>query len=538
MAPQLLRLQPSDKNPHDKTPMHSTLSERLNHLSTECGTQPAIIEPHRKIDYATLDRHSRNLAGHFSRTGFKAGDRVALWLPNCIEWVECLLACARLGVTVISVNTRFRSHEVQDVIERGKTRWLIYWPEFKGIGFKQILDDIDPFVIESLKASLTLDQIQGFAETDCEPPEAHGDHGVITFTTSGTTSLPKFVLHTQTSLICHADAIANAFQYDESTRVLASAPFCGTFGFSTLSGGLLTGRPVICEPVSDAHSLLNLIREHRITHTFANNSLIQQIMEASNSRDDFLSCRLFGFAAFAPALGDLFDMALKNGLPLTGLYGSSELQALLAAQPTDPTKGDLSVLHQPGGLLVHPTARVRTRDPETGHLLPHGQSGELEILSPSHMSAYLDQPEETHKAFTEDGYFKTGDLGTCVSDQQFVFQARMGDSLRLGGFLVNPAEIEQAVEELPGVLAAQIVGAQKGDKLVPVAFVLIQSGYTSIPDEWAAQCKRRLAGFKVPVHFEVLDDFPTVQSANSTKIQKHRLREMAQSILDSLPAGS
>lgn len=518
--------------------MHSTLSERLTYLSTQFGNLPAIIEPDRQISFATLNRHSRNLAGHFAQLGFKAGDRVALWLPNCIEWVECLLACARLGVTVISVNTRFRSHEVQDVIERGKTRWLIYWPEFKGIGFKGILDDIDPLVTESLRASLTLDKIQVLAETDCEPPLEHGDHGAITFTTSGTTSLPKFVLHTQSGLICHADAIAGAFQYDDSTRILASAPFCGTFGFSTLSGALLTGRPVICEPVSNPVSLLNLIRQHKITHTFANNSLIQQIMEESDNREDFRTCRLFGFAAFAPALGELFDMALKNALPLTGLYGSSELQALLAAQPTDPTQGDLSVLHQPGGLLVHPNARVRTRDPETGHLLPLGQSGELEILSPSHMSAYLDQPEETHKAFTEDGYFKTGDLGWCVSDRQFVFQARMGDSLRLGGFLVNPAEIEQAVEELPGVLAAQIVGAQKGDKLVPVAFVLTTPGFVAIPDEWVSLCKRRLAGFKVPVHFEVLEDFPTVQSANSTKIQKHRLREMAQAILDGQLADS
>lgn len=514
--------------------MHSTLSERLEHLASRSASLPAIIEPDRQIDFGTLELHSRNLAGHFAKLGFKAGDRVALWLPNCIEWIECLLACARLGVTVLSVNTRFKSHEVQDMIVRGNAQWLILWPGFKGIAFDEILADVEPHVLDRIKAKITLDDVRAYAEAVCDAPAGHGDHGAITFTTSGTTSLPKFVLHTQSGLICHADAIAQAFQYDDSTRVLASAPFCGTFGFSTLSGALLTGRPIVCEPVSDARSLLALIRDHRITHTYANNALIQQIMEASGTRDDFRSCRLFGFAAFAPALGELFDMALKNGLPLTGLYGSSELQALLAAQPTDPSKGDVSVLHQPGGLLVHPSARVRTRDPETGELLERGQSGELEILSPSHMSAYLDQPEATNKAFTEDGYFKTGDLGWCVSDRQFVFQARMGDSLRLGGFLVNPAEIEQAVEELPGILASQVVGAQKDGKFVPVAFVILHPGQQASPTEWHSLCKRRLAGFKVPVHFEVLDDFPTVQSANSTKIQKHRLREMAQTIVDEL----
>ena len=515
--------------------MHSTLSERLDHLAKTCGNTIAIIEPERQIDFATLRHQSCNLAGHLASKGLKPGDRLGLWLPNGIEWIQCLLACAQLGVTVLSINTRFKSHEVQDVIERGHTKWLVYWPGFKGIEFDNILADVDSDTLAALEGTFTFDDIQSMASRPCQAVPAHGDHGVITFTTSGTTSLPKFVLHTQSGLISHADAIANAFLYDASTRVLASAPFCGTFGFSTLSGGLLTGRTVVCETVSDPLSLLNLIRQHRITHTYANNALIQQIMDASNSRDDFRSCRLFGFAAFAPALGELFDMALQNGLPLTGLYGSSELQALVAAQPTDPLQGDVSVLHQPGGLLVHPTARVRARDPESGELLPLGQSGELEILTPSHMSAYLDQPESTHKSFTEDGYFKTGDLGWCLNERQFVFQARMGDSLRLAGFLVNPAEIEQAVEELTGVSAAQVVGAQKDGKYVPVAFVVMEPGRSASPQAWYAECKRRLAGFKVPVHFEVLEDFPTVQSANSTKIQKHRLREMAQALVDKLP---
>jgi fatty-acyl-CoA synthase len=144
----------------------------------------------------------------------------------------------------------------------------------------------------------------------------------------------------------------------------------------------------------------------------------------------------------------------------------------------------------------------------------------------------MDQPEATRKVFTEDGYFKTGDLGWCVSDRQFVFQARMGDSLRLAGFLVNPSEIEQVIESLPGISACQVVAANQGDKTVTVAFVTLTESATANPHDWYSACKRRLAGFKVPAHFEVLESFPTVESANSVKIQKHRLREMAQDILN------
>lgn len=218
-------------------------------------------------------------------------------------------------------------------------------------------------------------------------------------------------------------------------------------------------------------------------------------------------------------------------MPLTGLYGSSELQALAAGQPTTPARGDVSARLLPGGALVHPEARVRARDPESGAVLPPGQSGELEIRSPSLMLGYLDNPEATARAFTDDGYFKTGDLGYALSEQQFVFQARMGDSLRLAGFLVNPAEIEQVVESLPGVRACQVVGATRADKTVPYAFVLLQPGARADAAGWTAACKGVMAGFKVPAGFTALDAFPSIESANSVKIQKHRLREMAEALL-------
>ena len=174
---------------------------------------------------------------------------------------------------------------------------------------------------------------------------------------------------------------------------------------------------------------------------------------------------------------------------------------------------------------------MRARDPQSGHLLALEQSGEIEILSPAHMSGYLDNPEETLQAFTADGYFRTGDLGYCLSDHQFVFQARLGDSLRLGGFLVNPAEIEHVIEDLRGIEACQVVSVESNKGNVAVAFVVCNPKNTAFKEQWSAECKRRLAPFKVPVHFEIISAFPTIESANSTKIQKHKLREMAQNII-------
>ena len=98
-------------------------------------------------------------------------------------------------------------------------------------------------------------------------------------------------------------------------------------------------------------------------------------------------------------------------------------------------------------------------------------------------------------------------------------------------FLVNPIEIEQAVETLPGIKACQVVGATLGTKILPVAFVILNDGAQADPEGWTAECKRRMAAFKVPVRFEVLTAFPSIESANAVKIQKHRMREMADKLV-------
>ena len=524
-------------------------SQRMAALAKSHGQHLALIDQDVPTTFEELHAQSMQLAGNLALQGIGPKDRVAVWLPNCLAWLQTFLACAHLGATVLAVNTRFRSQEVADIVGRGQADWLLMWPDFKGIAFADILADVPKEVLSRLRAIITLGDTQGTAtqaiaargykilgyntllNTPSVSPPAFGNAGVLCFTTSGTTSLPKFVLHDQATLIKHGEVMQQAYGYDASSRILASAPFCGAFGFATLTGGLVTGCTTVSEPVSDTHSTLAQIRKHRVTHTYANNESILKLFETAQSPSDFESCKLFGFASFSPAINSLLEQAERNHVELTGLYGSSELQALVAAQPTEASQGDLSVRYLSGGRLIHPEARVRTSDPETGQVLKQGESGEIEIYSPSRMMGYLDQPEATAKAITDDGYFKTGDLGYAISERQFVFQTRMGDSMRLSGFLVNPAEIEQAVEKLSGVQACQVVGGTLGTKILPVAFVIMKEGAQADPDSWTQACKRVMAGYKVPVRFEVVTVFPSVESANAVKIQKNKLREMANALL-------
>lgn len=521
-------------------------SEHLDALAAHRPDAALLIDQDQPISAAQLHAQSRALAAGLAGIGVQPGHRVAVWLPNCAAWVQSFLACAHLGALVLAVNTRFRALEVADILGRGKADWLVFWPGFKGIDFAGILDGVAPEAIAGLQGIVALGaeneslpahfqgkpahRFHALLSTKTPPPAPQDNAGVLCFTTSGTTSKPKFVLHDQQTLLRHGAAVARAFGYDDASCVLASAPFCGAFGFATLVGGLARGVPVVCAPVFNAAESAQAIARYAVTHTYANNEALVGMMQAAPAHA-FTSAQLFGFASFTPALDNMLDLARTAGVPLTGLYGSSELIALVAGQPREPVDGDVSARHQPGGTLIYPEASVRARDPETGELLPHGQSGEIEIRSPSLMRGYLDNPEATRQALTDDGYFKTGDLGYTLTPRQFVFQTRMGDSLRLSGFLVNPVEIEQLVETLPGVRACQVVGATRDGKIVPYAFVLLHDGAKADPTGWTAACKAAMAGFKAPVGFTVLDAFPSVESANSVKIQKHRLRDMANAML-------
>jgi fatty-acyl-CoA synthase len=147
------------------------------------------------------------------------------------------------------------------------------------------------------------------------------------------------------------------------------------------------------------------------------------------------------------------------------------------------------------------------------------------------MVGYFGDEAATRAALTPDGFFRSGDLGYTTGDGRFVFVARMGDALRLGGFLVSPAEIEAVLAEHPCVAAAQVVGARTKSGLEPAAFVILAQGAVFDEAALVAHCAARMAKYKVPVRVQAIDAFPVTPGANATKIQKHKLREMAERAL-------
>lgn len=504
------------------------------------------------VSYLQLSRQADDIARLLVSRGAKYGDRLGLWLPTCTAWLAVFFACARIGITVIAMNTRFRSHEVGDLLSRGGCRWLVMWPGFKDMAFDKILQEVDQEILAALQGIIVTGGVpennilSGFSLIDINEkadvdlarkiPPADGAAGALVYTTSGTTSLPKLVLHDQQSLLSHGHSVANRFDIRPDDVLLLGAPLCGAFGFSGALGALTAGAAMVSSPVLNPVECARQMRQFNVTHTFANNELLSRILDTVAEQDNektvpFPVLRLAGFASFAPSLGDFPERAEKMGMKLVGLYGSSELQALVASQDSDAS---LTERQLPGGRLTSKEAKVRARNAETGEILPHGEVGEIEIKSPSVMKKYLDNSEATAQAIDQDGYFRTGDLGHTVSDQAFIFHARNGDFLRIGGFLVNPGEIQEYIESLPGVLSCQVVGATYKEKTVPVAFVIPEEGYALQQNRILASCRGYLAGFKVPYLVHTVNAFPVVESANSNKIQRGELQKSAQKLLDAV----
>jgi fatty-acyl-CoA synthase len=255
--------------------------------------------------------------------------------------------------------------------------------------------------------------------------------------------------------------------------------------------------------------------------------MFDRLLAAAGGGDPFRTLRLCGYAAFNAALGALPRKACDAGLPLVGLYGMSEVHALFARrEPADPAP----LRTTPGGRPVNPAARVRVVD-EAGAPVSEGVSGALEIASPTTFAEYLGNPEATAEAITGDGYFRTGDVGRLTEDGGFAFEARDGDVLRLGGFLVNPKEIEAVIEALDAVSGAQVVGVDTPGGARPVAFVTLAEGARFSESAVGNACARQLARFKVPARVVALDAFPVTEGANGTKIQRQKLRAMAATLL-------
>ncbi|WP_439408702.1 AMP-binding protein [Bradyrhizobium sp. DASA03076] len=515
--------------------MHADDASLHSLIESDTAADPAFLFDGTPVSRAEFARKVEQTAAWLAAQGIGKGDVVAVWLVNRVEWIALLFAAARLGAIVAAVNTRYRSAEVAHLLKLSGAKLLVIEAAFRSIDFAAILADIAKTDVPALQqlAVVGADALPAqwpsvrFDAFDKHYPPAPAQHDidlpVLLYTTSGTTKGPKLVAHSQRTLASHAKAVAKALQLSPQRHaLLAMLPFCGTFGMTSLLGFIAAGATVHVLDAFEAAPALKILAEHKITHSFGSDEMFRRILALTDARRPFPHLQVCGFAAFQPGWRELAAEAEARGLPLFGLYGSSEVQALFSIGRASDAFADRI---EGGGWPMSPDAKVRVRDTETGELAPQGVSGEIEISAPSCFLGYFNNPQATGDAITADGFFRTGDIGR-LRGGAFVYETRAGDAMRLGGFLVAPGEIEDELKSCAGVADAQVVAVDLKGQARCVAFV-IAAGAPPRQEVLTARLRERLAGYKIPARIYVVDAFPVTDSANGVKIQRAKLRTIA-----------
>jgi fatty-acyl-CoA synthase len=515
----------------------------LSDWAEQTPDAPAVLHGEHTLSFAELLDRALRVAQGLADLGVGPGDRVALWLPNVPAYPILYFACARLGAIAVAINTRYRAVEVADIVGRSSAKVLACAPGFRRIDFLSILADVDPAALDALAALVIVGD-----EPEKTPPaierlrrvpfdrlltrprfgtnNASPKAACNIFTTSGTTSSPKFVAHRQGAIASHAQQVARSFGFDaDDTLSLAILPLCGVFGFNQTMGTFAAGKPSVLVESYEIEEIARLIAHHRPSTLLGSDDMIARLLELVPGERPFPSVKWMGYAGFNTALDTIVETADRRGLVLRGLFGMSEVQALYAIQPLDAPAAQRK---KGGGTPLSSLAHVRVRDPESGELQSPGQPGALECAGPSLMIGYWGNEQATTEAMTTDGYVRTGDLAEIDGKGGFTFLSRMGDVLRLSGFLVNPVEIEAHIQKLPSILGCQTIAVPRPEGVRAISFVMLQPAATLDEAEVIAHCKRGLANYKVPLRVFAIDDFPKTPSPNGFKIQRAKLREMAE----------
>lgn len=469
------------------------------------------------ITAPALAMDGRRLAGEWEAAGLSVGDRVAIYADNSLAYLRSVAAAAAGRFVLVSVNRRYSPDEARRLVERS--------------GASMVVTDAEPTVFDT---GVVVVPTSSIARPTGQPSQAvpHADDPFVVFTTSGTTSEPKMVLHHQRSIATHAPEAAKNIFYSDADRVLIALPLCGVFGFNGFVTAVAGGASVWLADRFQAVPAADLVERHKITSMLGTDDMFHRMLDTSA---ELSSLRICGYGRFNPSLDGVVQRADARGATLTGVYGMSEVQALFTVRDsTEPVDGR----ERAGGSISSPAAAFRIVDPDSLEPLPEGESGELLLFGPSLFAGYMAEGGESVDAEKSNGahhemesrrWFRTGDLAKAEADGSVTFITRIGDVLRLGGFLVSPSEIESVVLELDGINEAVAVAVARPGG-VRAAVVVIADHEPDV-DAVIAHCSERLARFKVPVGVVRVDELPTTPSANGTKIRVTELRDLVEAAL-------
>lgn len=457
--------------------------------------------------------------------GVGKGDRLAVLSLDSHRYVEIVLAALKLGAVYVPLNYRLRRNEVDTLVKRAKPVAFFY--DFRYDDLLRDLPDCHPSI--RLFISLNTSDISPYelliaSGDESEPPVVSGDDDIIGLAfTSGTTGLPKGVLQSQRMMKAIVTEQIIEFRMRPDDVRYSAAPTFHITGICQLLMCVAYGTPSLIVPQFDPRTTLDFLAADQLTGVFMVPTMISTILALPDVHDygyDRLRLLYYGASAMSPNLlqraMDTFHCDFLNAF---GAGTEAGLQTVLTPEDHRAALDGNSALLGSIGKPAYGVA-LRIVDDDLNDVAV-GEVGEIATRSDMVMDGYLGMPEETDRAL-RGGWFRAGDMGYLDDSGYLYLSGRKKDMIVRGGENIYPIEIESVLAEHPAVAQSAVVGVpdEHWSEIVR-AWVALRPGAGASAEELAAHCAERLATFKVPAQFRIVDVLPTNASG---KILKRELR--------------
>ena len=504
----------------------ANLAAMLDDLVRRHRARPAIIEDDRIITYGELDAIVAAVAAGLAAEGVAAGDRVALFLGNCWEFLATIFACHRLGAIAVPIGTRQRRAELEFLLGDCAARVLVFEA--------RLVDAVPP--PEILRHPLRLFAVRGEAPgarpfstllasastAPRRPAIAEEDTAIILYT-SGTTGRPKGARLTHLGILHSAITFARCFGLGVEDRGLVAVPLAHVTGLVavSLTSLIVGGAVVLMYRDYKTEPFLELASRARITFSILVPAIYTLAANhADLARYDLSAWRVGCFGGAPMPVATIATLARKlPHLDLLNAYGATETTSPTTIMPPTAWRDHAESVGQ-----VVPCGEVKVVD-ESGVPVAAGTPGELLIAGPMVVPSYWQRPEANASEFLE-GFWRSGDIGSMDAEGFVRIFDRRKDMINRGGFKIFSAEVEDVLMGFEGIAECAIVGRPDpvlGERVH--AFVVPQEGTALASEDVRQFCAARLADYKVPETITI-ERAPLPRNANG-KIQKAALRERA-----------
>lgn len=537
-----------------------TIGEMFDEMVAKQPDHPFIMYPDRDLcwSYRDFDIRTNDLAKGLLAIGIKKGDHIGVWARNVPEWLTFMFATAKIGAVLVTINTNYKIHEVEYLLRQSDMRLLAIVDGLRDVSYIDVIYELVPELKTMPRGLLNSERLPflkhvvfigqekqrgmyttaelfllGQSISDevlAEARKGHSNHDVVNMQyTSGTTGFPKGVMLTHRNIMNNGYYIGERQELTDADRVCIPVPLFHCFGCVLGIMAVFThGATAVMVEQFDPLVVLASIQKARATAVYGVPTMYYAELNHPMFKMFDMSSLRTGIMSGSLCPTELMRRVMQEmHMPeITIPYGLTESSPVIIMSGTHETlERRVSTVG-----TVQPHVEIKLVDPETGETVGINTPGEICCRGYVVMKGYYNMPEETAKAIDKDGWLHSGDIGEVDADGYYRITGRLKDMIIRGGENIYPREIEEFLLTNPRVEQCEVVGAPdaKYGEIV-CAFVIPVKGDTTLTaEDLRDYCRNRIAFYKTPAHFFVVEHFPQTASG---KIQKFKLRQLAKELL-------